>query len=271
MKVIIITGNELRHRFFAKSLAKELNVVGAIYEKKANLHEKKDYGAAGNKVIQAHFVGRAKSEEKYFDRPFLNDPLIENELEVPRGAVNTPAVFDWINKLNPDLIQLYGSSIIKDHILEKYPNQVINIHLGLSPYYRGSGTNFWPLVQGKIECVGATIHLAVKDVDAGGILQQLRPTVALGDMPHDIGNKTIIAGVKVLPNILQQYHSGKILPQKQNLSIGKVYYKKDLTAAAVEQLYDNFANGLVAKYLTTQAARLNKYPIIEQQTLFQQQ
>ncbi|MBC8495280.1 hypothetical protein H8D36_03950, partial [archaeon] len=249
MKVLIITGNELRHQFFVKSLAKDIDVIAAIYEKKANIHEKKDFPEPDNNIIKQHFAGRGENEKKYFAEQSILDISIPNELQVGTGGSNSPEVFEWINQLNPDIIQLFGSSIIKDHILDKYSNRVVNIHLGLSPYYRGSGTNFWPLVHKKVECVGATIHLAVKDVDAGGVLHQVRPNGEAADTPHDIGNKTIIAGIQAIPTILIWYYNKEITPVRQDLTQGIVCYRKDLTSDAVNKLYKNFEEGLINDFL----------------------
>lgn len=263
MKVLIITGNKLRHQFFAKALSKALNVVGVIYEKKANKHEKKDFGEEGNDIIKQHFVQRGVNEQKYFSDEAIHSIDIENQKSVPTGKANSQEIFEWINALNPDIIQLFGSSIIKEHILNRYRNRVVNIHLGLSPYYRGSGTNFWPLVHKKVECVGATIHLAVLDVDAGGVLHQVRPIVSTGDTPHDVGNKTILAGIKAIPTILKKYYDGKIEPLRQDLSKGIVCYRRDLTVEAVEKLYKNFSNALLAKFLEEEEIRKSQYPIVE--------
>ena len=91
-----------------------------------------------------------------------------------------------------DFVLLFGSGVIKKPILKAYQDRVINLHLGLSPFYRGSRTNFWPLVDGKPECVGETIHLAVLKVDAGKILHQVRPHgLSFDDTVHDVGKKTI--------------------------------------------------------------------------------
>jgi hypothetical protein len=48
--------------------------------------------------------------------------------------------------MSPDLIISYGCSIIKRPLIEYFDKKFINIHLGLSPYYKEGGTNFWPFV-----------------------------------------------------------------------------------------------------------------------------
>jgi methionyl-tRNA formyltransferase len=264
MKVLVITGNELRHRFFVQNLSKRVNVVGAIFEKKANVHENKDFGDAGNRTVSNHFQKRAESEIKYFQQSVQTEKYSEiNNLELPHGDANNDESFEWINSLKPNIIQLFGSSLIKNHILEKYLNKVVNLHLGLSPYYRGSGTNFWPLVHKKPECVGATIHLAVKKVDAGNILHQYRPKIELSDTIHDIGNKIIEQSASILSSVLLAYYKNIITPKSQNLNIGTVCFRKDLSSDSIDIMYENFQNGMIQNYLTHQSKRDLEYPIID--------
>ena len=50
-----------------------------------------------------------------------------------------------------DVVLVFGTGILREALLSAFPGRLINIHLGLSPYYRGAGTNFWPLVNGEPE------------------------------------------------------------------------------------------------------------------------
>ena len=48
--------------------------------------------------------------------------------------------------------------------------KAINIHMGISPYYRGADCNFWAMYDGNSHLVGATIHMLSKGLDSGSIL-----------------------------------------------------------------------------------------------------
>ena len=135
------------------------------------------------------------------------------------------------------------------------------MHLGLSPYYRGSGTNFWPLVNREPECIGATIHLAILKVDAGPVLAQIRPSVEIFDRCHDLGCKTIIAGTKLMAKALKDYHAGKIMPQAQS-GKGKLYKRNDFNAEAVSKMWTNLDAGMMKGYLKNKSSRDKKYPIL---------
>ena len=173
-RIVLLTGNQLRHRYVASRIAANLQLVGVLQEGKAKLVAKPEELSDDDRtVIDQHFSQRGDAERKLLGEAI---PLPEVPVrKVEHGGSNTPEVFDWVQSLKPDYIVLYGTSIIKAPLLSAYDGRMINIHLGLSPYYRGTGTNFWPLVDRCPECVGATIHLAVLSVDAGAILRQVRP------------------------------------------------------------------------------------------------
>ena len=99
----------------------------------------------------------------------------------------------------PDVVLVFGTGLLKPPLIDAVPGRILNIHLGLSPYYRGAGTNFWPLVNGEPEYCGATIHYLDAGVDTGPD-HRARAARAwrAGDGPHEIGNKTIVAAADAL-------------------------------------------------------------------------
>jgi methionyl-tRNA formyltransferase len=158
---------------------------------------------------------------------------------------------------------LYGTSIIKPPLLDAYAGRVVNLHLGLSPYYRGSGTNFWPLVNREPECVGATIHVASEKADAGGVLAQVRPDAEPADVAREVGTKTIRAALGVLPAVLSLYLRGALRPRPQDLSKGRVYRARDFGAGAVRAMWRHFETGMMEEYLADAEARRRAFPVVE--------
>jgi folate-dependent phosphoribosylglycinamide formyltransferase PurN len=260
--IIILTGQGLRHRYVAHQLARGNNVLGIINEAKAPIvAPSTQLCAADQAVIDLHFKERDAVEAKLLGA-VPEFPKTE-VLNVPNGTSNSPELFEWVKQRQPDFIVLYGSSIIKPPLLDYYENRIVNMHLGLSPYYRGSGTNFWPLVNGEPECVGATIHLAVLKVDAGSILAQVRPLAAATDRVHELGTKTIMAGAKVLALAPSLLADGIAAPKGQDLSRGRVYRNRDFNADAVRTAWKKLDAGMMAEYVTQREARCRSFPIVE--------
>ena len=263
LKIAILTGDELRHRYYANTLTHEFEVVLVAHEKKANVHEKTDFGETGNDIIAQHFSKRGANEAKYFANPPASNAL--KTVSLLTGEVNENTFVKKLLDANPDYVLLFGSSLIGDDILQAFPNKVINLHLGLSPYYRGSGTLFWPLVDGKPECVGSTIHLAVKKIDAGGILGQVRPEIDPKDGPHDLGNKTILASLAAIKRLVIGYDNGEIVPEMVEMSQGKLYLRKHLTPQSIEELNRKMKNGVISQYLESKQSRDRNIKIVDVQ------
>jgi methionyl-tRNA formyltransferase len=156
--------------------------------------------------------------------------------------------------LNPDLLLVFGTGILREEIITAFRGRIINIHLGLSPYYRGSGTNFWPLVNGEPEYVGATIHSLDSGIDTGDIFLHVRPDIAPDDGPHDIGNKAIQAAADGLALVAERFVQGG-LPSTPQSGKGRFYQRKDFSADAVRTLYERFEKGMVPEYLAHRAER----------------
>lgn len=261
MRIVLLTSDQRRHRYAAWSLARTLDLVGIVSEPKPPSVAAPEPELAGEPdIVARHFQERDAAEARLLgDRAF---PAVER-LEVPVGSINDEAVCRWVSERRPDLLVLYGTGIVKDPLLSAWPERIVNLHLGLSPYYRGSGTNFWPLVQRQPECVGATIHLAVRQVDAGPILAQVRPEAQSSDRCHDLGTKALMRGLEDLPHVLGLFEKGKLEPAAQVLSGGQVCRTRDFHARAVLEMWSHFETGMMEEYLDQAARRRAAYPIVE--------
>jgi folate-dependent phosphoribosylglycinamide formyltransferase PurN len=207
--------------------------------------------AAEEAVIARHFAARDASEQAFFAGA---DCVPAPSTCLPPGGCNDPAVLEAVRRRAPDVVLVFGTGLLAAPLIDAFPGRVLNIHLGLSPYYRGAGTNFWPLVNGEPECCGATIHYLDAGVDSGPIIAHVRPSIRPDDGPHDIGNRTIAAAVETLADAAALMSHGRLrgVPQAGG---GRVYRRADFSASAVERLYANFGSGMIPSYLHDQAAR----------------
>ncbi|MBV6510862.1 MAG: Phosphoribosylglycinamide formyltransferase [Ignavibacteriaceae bacterium] len=263
MRIVLLTSNHRRHKYIANILNQSSGLIGIISEEKTSFE--KDYSQLSSDdqiFMQRHLIAREEAEQKYFTE---NEefPAVDANVLIKKGQINSPEIVSLIREMEPTFLVLFGTSIIKTQLLELFPQRIINIHLGLSPYYRGSGTNLWPLYYNEPECVGSTIHLAINEVDAGGILTQLRPELDYSDSVHDIGNKVILKVGEKLPHILKQFLSGSLSPTNQHITGGKLFRRRDLNSEILKVIYQNILNGAVPDYLSNKVLRDMKKPIIE--------
>jgi hypothetical protein len=259
MKLAIITSRSLRHCFFVNTIARTHGVAGVVREVKRDLvaESKGDQPA----VLFEHLEERDEAERRYFAEHLA--PVCSDVLDVGVGGSNSPLVYTFLEAHDPDAVLLFGTSIIKPPILSRFEGRIINMHLGLSPYYRGAATNFWPLVDGEPECVGATIHHAISKVDAGAVLNQTRPQFVGTDHAHDIGCKAIIAGVEGLLAVLRASEQrGFERGRPQPPGAGRLFRRRDFSAEAVARLRANLEAGMVPAYLEKKVERDARYPLV---------
>ncbi|MBA3269740.1 MAG: hypothetical protein H0T71_04445, partial [Acidobacteria bacterium] len=88
----------------------------------------------------------------------------------------------------------------------------------------------------------------------GPIVAHVRPEMRLGDLGHDLGNRTIIAATHALARAAAVHAAGR-LPRVAQEGAGRVYYRKDFTADAVRRAQENFRTGMIEEYLADRARR----------------
>ena len=86
-----------------------------------------------------------------------------------------------VKQFNADFCFIFGANLILDPVIENLPQNKINLHLGLSPWYKGAATLYWPFYNLKPQFCGVTFHQITKDADAGEIIHQCVPKLEYGD------------------------------------------------------------------------------------------
>ena len=260
--VVILTGNELRHRYFRTILSHDsrFSILASYCEgTERSLAARTAENPNSSELEFLHVGARTQSERDFFgdvvDR--LDDD--SNPVEIRKGEINNADVVSAIVRMNPDLLVCYGTSLIKSSLLTVFEGRFLNVHLGLSPYYRGAGTNVWPLINGEPEMVGATFMHIDAGIDTGKIIHQLRADIMLGDSPHTIGNRLIRKMVSTYCDVIAAFHD--LHEETQPSAEGRLYYIKDFDAAACAKLYDNFAKGMILEFVKRGAAAAN-FPYI---------
>lgn len=263
MSIVVLTGSEIRHTFMRKAMAanRRLRVLRTYCEGRERTLEKVLDSLGGEKALRFdHLEQRANTEADFFNTFVGLCPDSSKPFFIPKGNINNVNYIKNIVELAPEVVAAYGCSIIREPLLSSFPRRIINVHLGLSPYYRGSGTNFWPLVEGRPEYVGATFMYMDAGIDTGEIIHQIRARIFPGDSPHQIGNRLIADIALVYPDIIAKHATLSSIKQKSKS--GKYIKKTDFSEASVIELRRQFASGLVDRYLAEIDARCRQVPIV---------
>lgn len=252
MKIVILTGSEIRHEYFRKKLAinEQISVLASYCEgDEKSLTNRIQQNAKSSQLEMQHVEARKQSEIDFFSDFIGWGEDKSNPKFIKKGAINDENIVSEIVAMNPDLLVCYGSSIIKSDLLTKFEKKFINVHLGLSPYYRGSGTNVWPLINLEPDMVGATFMYIDAGIDTGEIIHQIRADIFLGDSPHSIGNRLIRKMTSYYVKIICNF--SKLEREEQPVNEGKLYYQKDFTTESCRQLYFNFEQGMIENYINS--------------------
>ena len=231
LKVVILTGNQPRHTYFVNNMNKHFDVVGLITEPK---HKYFDTQQEESDIVRKHFVNLKVTEQFYFQSPSLE---LANHKQLKSKEINNNENIEWVKSLKPDYVLLYGTGILDRLWFDEFDDRIINLHLGMSPYYRGSATLFWPFYNDELDYLGITIHIATEQVDAGDILKIVTPDIEDEDNYYDISNKLIQKSIKKFSSVVYDYHACDIKKVPQDITKQKYYYKKkDFTEKCLKKI-----------------------------------
>lgn len=170
-----------------------------------------------------------------------------------------------IRERSPDIVIVFGTSLLPPEIIAIPARACLNLHWGLSPYYRGAHCTDWSLINDDIQNIGVTIHLLDANIDTGPILAQARPSILPTDTPFSIDMKLSVLGVDLMLNILSLITGGKcLLAHPQKWSAGKTYYLKQWSSKVERSLAKKLQRGRVApmcrqRYMQTR----QMHPIVQ--------
>ena len=119
-----------------------------------------------------------------------------------------------------------GTCILGKKIINS-AKHVINMHTGLSPYYRGGWTNLFPIIFNDHGYFGVTIHKMSTGIDSGDIIFTKRIKVNLSDTFSSINCNSIIQGTDLMIKTVELIRKNKINSIKQwtkgKLILGRDY------------------------------------------------
>lgn len=260
----IVTSDHTRHRHFANVLSDHLLVHALVVEPKsrnpANNYDNTEDAAA----LANYFASRDASEVNILAKGQswnLTRPL--QTFEVSKGSINEPQVVQDLVAFGISHCLVFGASWLKTPWLEAFPGRLFNLHLGLSPHYRGVGTNFWPLHDGLPEYVGATIHLLDVGIDSGPILFHVRPQPAADDDAHSMGNKTIAKATRALHDRLEHLSAMPATPQWSEDKEHN-FRSKDFNAQALAAMLHRLESGMMADYVQNLAERARRVRLVSE-------
>ena len=227
MKITLFTSNKNRHNYLINllsTISDELFVIqecGTIFPGVIPGH----YQASP--IMKKYFENVNNAQSKLFGNSYVNN-LKKNIKILPMlsGDLNKCSMDLLSDFLKSDVYIVFGSSYTKGELVDFLVEQrAINIHAGVSPYYRGTDCNFWALYDDNPHLVGTTIHLLSKGLDSGPMLYHAMSNIKTN--PFEYTMSTIKSAFHSIAERIKDNSIFKINPIVQDKSREIRYSRKN--------------------------------------------
>jgi methionyl-tRNA formyltransferase len=274
-KIVLLIGNARRHRYFADSLAAAFPLSGIVIEKKYSAKNRAIRFLARERynplkmIRKLYFKQRLRAVDRRYvkteaemlrsDRPRV--PIAETCPLLFTNSINAPKVERYLHDIAPDIVLVSGTSLIEKRLISADPNAVlINMHTGLSPYYRGGPCTFWCLYNEELQFLGVTIHYLTAGVDSGDIIVSRRMTdIKPDDNEATLDCKVIRLGTQLMIETVEKLIKGASLPAVRQWEHGRVFRSRDFAPAKRLDLERKLRQGLIEYYLRSQEAHAHDH------------
>jgi methionyl-tRNA formyltransferase len=278
LSVMILCGRSPRHLYVANRLSDGARVLAIVQETGSEL----DGRRLVRKLLPANLWRKGwrwlRDRQRYAGdreaRFFFGErtPALERRellIEVPH--VNHPQVAALADRLQPDVIAVFGTSLIRGPLLERGRLGIFNLHGGLSPRYRGADCTFWALYNGEPDQVGCTLHRIDAGIDTGALVAHVCPEVREGDDELTLFWRGIRDSAEVFVQMLDRLERGERLGRPQTEK-GRLYQVRQRRWRDERSLAARLARGLLrgvhlpprVSWFVTQSASSRPYEAAEE-------
>lgn len=209
------------------------------YQRKRLISNKKYYRYICNRYqwLSREFLGYNKYRIHYFK---YKRPLKSNIVNV--ANINSNHVVELL-KHNPcSLCIVMGTSILKQNIINACNSELINIHGGYLPHYKGNNCIYFAYLNNDWNRIANTIHYIDAGIDTGDIIEIVRPEILPNDTPEILYCKAKKLAIHKLVEIIKKYqcsehisripqdtHTGKqYKTEERNIKTAIIYFVKQI-------------------------------------------
>lgn len=252
LRIMILCGRSARHLYVTNALCHTGDVLAIVQETGGEWNLKKTLRKLRpdnlNKKIWRWLRDRRRytgnPEARFFfpdSAPRLDHPELVHEIQ----HINHPDLVKLARELKPDLICVFGTSLIRGELLNEGRLGILNLHGGLSPEYRGADCTFWALHNGEPDKVGCTLHYIDAGIDTGRLIAHISPEVREGDGELQLFWRAVRDSAEVYAEALARLAQGEPLGMAQS-GRGRLYQVKDRSLRHERALAARLAAGLLA-------------------------
>ena len=166
-----------------------------------------------------------------------------------------------LKDMKADVLLDHGTSILAKEIISEAA-LALNLHWGLSPYYRGTHCTEWALVNWDPLNIGVTIHKLSQQIDGGDIVGQARAAITPQDTVYSINMQLTHLGTEIVMQVLDRQKAGNELTfHRQDLSNGLLTRQRQWSPHLEQYVAELEQNGGIDRMLKSPARR-TQLPIV---------
>ncbi len=285
MKIVIFTRTGFHHTSFINRLQEKFEIACVVREAYPETRRESTFSVLMKNALRPN--GRQKIMDGLYLREFhekfsagfryhrrlkdfLKSPfdlVIQRPgtryLNVKCGEINSDGFVSFLKELRPGLIAVLGSSVIAPRVISIPLQGMINLHSGLSPYYRGTWSYGWPIVNSEPEYIGVTAHFVDPGIDTGDIIYQTRPVLHERDDLNAIFLKVVAEGIELVTDAIKELtDKGTVVSYKQGKETGRLFRSRDLNAGFARCCLTNLEEGLIGRYNAGKQEADAKVPLL---------
>lgn len=232
LRVMVLCGRSARHLHVANALCEAADVVAIVHETGSAFSWKKLFKTLRPDNFTRKVWRWLRDRRRYTGNPearfFFGDGeahLDHPELVREFPHINHPDVVTLARNLRPDLLCVFGTSLIRGDLLKEGRLGIANLHGGLSPEYRGADCTFWALYNGEPEKVGCTLHWIDAGIDTGGLIAHISPEIRPDDDELRLFWRAVQTSAQVYAEFVRRLGEGEGFGQQQPHK-GRLYQVK---------------------------------------------
>ncbi len=226
MKITLFTSNKSRHNYLINLLLKNCNELFVVQECSTIFPGVVPGSYPQSDTMKKYFKKVNDAQYKIFGNEYVNcNSSRIKMLPIKMGDLNKCSLSFLNDFLKSDIFIVFGSSYIKGDLVNfLQEKKSINIHMGVSPYYRGTDCNFWSLYDDNPHLVGSTIHLLSKGLDSGPILYHAMSKIKKNSFEYSMS--TVKSAFNSIISRINDKTIFEIEPKEQDPSLEIRYTKK---------------------------------------------
>lgn len=233
LRIAILRADDHHHRYLDSMMRARydvrITVIETVRGRKRKMFVRRSYQ---NLLAHIYHSLRRNITRKnaYRKRYFAHSPELWRTSGSPTlrvDSINSGEVKRALSLEELDLVLVVGCSILKEETINAAGADIVNLHGGYLPYYKGNHCIFFAVYDDRPERVGATLHFIDSGIDTGNIIEVVVPHVSGDEIPEHLYCRADKLAIERLLVLLDGLQRGVALPSYVQPKEGKTYRTRD--------------------------------------------